>query len=205
MEENIKEKAINVIDKKKMKAIELIIQHPDCISILKSKYLTTDVLEYCLTEEPSIFRFIPHPSLEIINIALELDGANLKYVKKKDRKSLPIECFIKALNSNPREALPYVPKKYLSEEIKTEIFDASPEAIKENSIRIAQEDFLKDRIKENPQNIKYVTDPSDELKCIALSEDPNIALYFDELTPKMMDIIDEKYPNLSGVLPNYKR
>lgn len=194
----------NVIDKKKMKAIELILQNPDSIPLIKEKYLTPDVLEYCLSEEPSIFRFIPHPSMAVINIALELDGSNLEFIKKKDRKSLPIECFIRALNSNPKEALPYVPKKYLSEEIKASIFDSNPEVIKENSIKLG-EDFLKDRIKENPQNIKYVTDPSEEIKCLALEQDPNIALYFEELTEKMMDIIDEKYPNLKDVLPNYKR
>lgn len=195
----------NVISHKRMMAIELIIQHPEYIPIVKDKYLTDDILEYCLMEEPSVFRYIPDPSTRIINTALGLDGGNLKYIKKKVRKELPMESFIRALSSNPREALPYIPKNLLTEEMKAEIFDSSPEAIKESNIKIAQDDFLKSRIKENPQNIKFVIDPSDELKCIALREDPNIALYYDELTPAMMDIIDEKYPELKEVLPNYKR
>ena len=76
--------------------------------------------------------------------------------------------------------------------------------VRQYGVRI-REDFLRDKIRENPSLIKYVVDPSDDLKCLALEQDPNIALYFDELSPKMMDVIDRKYSSLKDSLPNYKR
>lgn len=205
MSEKTQKTNSQIPNEKIKRTIDLILQFPECISLIKNKYITDDILEYCLLEDPTIFKYIPHPSMRIISAALEIDGGNLKHVKKKTRKVLPVEYFIKAINSNPEEALSYVPKKYIPEDLKVEILDTHPELIKENKIKIVQDDFLKDKIKINPQYIKFITDPSEDLKCIALESDPNIALYFDELTPRMMDIIDEKYPTLKEVLPNYNR
>lgn len=192
-------------DNKLNLAIALITKHPQYIPVMKSKYLTDDVLIICLEDEPSLFRFIPNPSLNIIKVALQLDGGNIKYVKKKIRKQLPAEFLVMAVNSNPREALPYVPKKYIPEEIKHQIFDTDPELLQENNLDITSESFLRSRVDECPAVIKYITNPSEELKCFALRKDPNTALYFDTLTPKMMDVIDELYPGLRATLPNYNR
>ena len=138
-------------------------------------------------------------------MALQLDGGNIKYIKKKIRKELPPELFVMAVSSNPRDALPYVPKKYIPEEIKQQIFDTDPELLQENNLKIASESFLRSRVEASPAVIKYITDPSEDLKCLALRKDPNTALYFDTLTPSMMNVIDELYPGLRATLPNYNR
>lgn len=182
-----------------------IINHPDCIPLLKRKWVSEDILMMCMEEEPSIFRYFKSPTLNIIRRGLELDGGNLQFVPKKRRKKLPMDFFMIAVDSNPRDALPFVPKKFISEETRRKLFVSDPSLIKDNDLDMMQTDFLKARIEECPADIKYIKDPSNELKCIALRSDPNTALYFDELTPEMMDIIDELYPSLKDSLPNYRR
>lgn len=193
-------------DPEKLKlAKHYIINHPGCIPLLKRKWLTDDILIMCMEEEPSIFGYIKRPTMNVIRRGLELDGGNLKHIPKKRRKRLPIDCFVLAVDSNPRDALPYVPKAFISEELKRKLFVSDPSLIKNNDLDMMQTDFLKARIEECPADIKYIKDPSNELKCIALRSDPNTALYFDELTPEMMDIVDELYPSLKDSLPNYRR
>ena len=182
-----------------------IINHPACIPLLKKKWVSDDILISCMEEEPGIFQYLKNPSMKVICKALELDGGNLRYIPKKRRKRLPIDFLLSAVDSNPRESLPFIPKKFISEEVKKKLFVSDPSLIRDNDLDMMQTDFLKSRIEENPADIKYIKDPSNELKCIALRADPNTALYFDELTEDMMDIIDELYPTLKDSLPNYRR
>ena len=185
--------------------IHHIVNHPDCIPLLKNKWRTDDVYIACLEEEPSIFQFIPHPTLKVIKTALQLDGENIKYVKKKARKDLPPEFYLIAVDSNPRGSLPYIPKKYVPTELRERVFEKDPSLIIDNDLKIIENDFIKAQIEEDPARIKFVKDPSNELKCIALRKNPNVALYYDYLTDEMMDIIDELYPSLKDSLPNYRR
>ena len=89
-------------DKKLNLAVTLITKNPEYIPIMKEKYLSDDVLAMCLEDEPSLFKFIPNPSLRIIKLALQLDGGNIKYIKKKIRKQLPSDYLVMAVDSNPR-------------------------------------------------------------------------------------------------------
>ena len=186
-------------------AIQYITSHPDCIPILKKRWRTDDVYIACMEDEPSIFQYIPKPSLKVIKAALRLDGENIRYIKKKMRKTLPPEFYIIAVDSNARGALPYIPKKYISAEVKEQIFESDPELLLANNLALVENDFIRAQIEEDPSRIKYVKDPSNELKCLALSKSPNTALYYDSLTEEMMDIIDEMYPSLRDSLPNYTR
>lgn len=188
---------------------EQIMENPELITIIKNRYLDDDMLEKCLDSEPSVFKYIKDPSPRIIRAALIADGGNLAYIPELVRRRLPIEFFILALQSNVYGSLPYIPEELLNDvmcdEIKEKlIFDVDPEMVRQYGVKI-REEFLRDKIRENPSLIKYVVDPSDDLKCLALEQDPNIALYFDELTPKMMDVIDTKYSSLKDSLPNYTR
>jgi hypothetical protein len=188
---------------------EQIMENPKLITIIKNRYLDDDMLEKCIDAEPTVFRYIKNPSMRIIRAGLIADGGNLAYIPESCRENLPSEFFIFALQSNLYGAIQYVPEDQLHHGISTEIkekliFERDPEIAYKYGVSL-REEFLRDRIRYDPSLIKYVVDPSDELKCLALEQDPNIALYFDELTPKMMDVIDRKYPSLKGSLPNYTR
>lgn len=188
---------------------EQIMENPELITIIKNRYLDDDMLEKCIDSEPTVFKYIKDPSPRIIRAALIADGGNLAYIPENARSHLPVEFYIYAMQSNVYGALPYIPEDLLQDEVDDKIkekliFDVDPEMVRQYGVRI-REDFLRDKIRENPSLIKYVVDPSDDLKCLALEQDPNIALYFDELSPKMMDVIDRKYSSLKDSLPNYKR
>lgn len=188
---------------------EQIMDNPRLITIIKKRYLDDDMLEKCIDSEAGVFQYIKNPSMRIIRAAIMADGGNLAYIPEYKRNSLPVEIFIYALQSNLYGAIKYIPEGILtnglSHEIKEKlIFDNDPEIAFKYGINVRDE-FLRDKIRHDPSLIKFVTEPSDELKCLALEGDPNIALYYDELSPNMMDIIDRKYPSLKGQLPNYTR
>lgn len=186
-------------------AIKAIVEHPKLIPLFK-KSLTEDcILMVCLEEDPTIFQYIPKPSLKVIKKGLELDGGNLRHIKKKVRKTLPSEFFLIALDSNPAGAIPYIPKDLIPAQVKEQLLMEDPDLLKQNNVDLVETAFLKNQIEEDPSKIKYIVNPSNELKCMALRKDPNIALYFDELTNEMMDIIDEMYPSIRESLPNYTR
>lgn len=166
------------------KVFRCLLENPEYIDIIKKKYLDDDMLERLLEADPSLFRYIKHPSQRIINVGLSLDGGNICYLKKKVRKSLPPESLIMALNSNPETAMRYIHKDC-------------------NSVDV--ENYLIAQIEEAPNMIQFVNNPSEKLKCLAISKDPKVALYFETLSNGMMDIIDAKYPELRSSLPNYTR
>ena len=65
--------------------------------------------------------------------------------------------------------------------------------------------FILQELERQPNLIKLIKNPSNKMKCVALDNDPNVALYFDSLTDEMMDIIDAKYPHLKDSLSTYTR
>ncbi len=194
----------NKEQKMKMMIIDCLVDHPEYIRIIKSKYIDDDLIEDVMRKQPELFKYIKSPSLRIINVGLEIDGGNLKYVDSERVKGLPVESFGLALESNPREAVKYIPKGILSNDLKLRIFDTDPDIFNENHINIDEQSIIP-RIHEEPSLIKYIPNPSESLKCMALKEDPYVALYFDTMTPSMMDIIDEYWPQYRNNLPNYTR
>lgn len=185
-------------------AIKLITSHPEYISLIKRKYLTDDVLEEALQLEPDIFKLIKNPSDRIIDIALDLDGSNIKYLSQSKIRALSEDTLISALNSNFNEAINYIDSDSLSEVTRVRIFLSDPITALENGIHVPESCVIT-AVTQTPNMIRYIPHASEEIKCAALSVEPNVALYFDKLTDKMMDIIDEKYPYLKGRLPNYTR
>ena len=189
-------------------AIECILQNPKCIPIIKHKLIDDDLLEVIIDTDPSIFcdivKYIKVLSLRIINVGLEKDGGNLKRLSQETIQKLPFESFLIAVENNPKEALPFIPSDLLTEAIKAEIFQRDPDIIHDNNITI-NETYLTSNIEQYPSNIKYVVNPSETLKCLAIKEDPHVALYFRELTEKMMDTIELYHPTYVDKLPNYTR
>lgn len=190
--------------KMKKMIYECLVDHPEYIRIIKSKYINDDLIESVMRVEPEIFKHIKHPSLRIINAGLDIDGGNLKYLSSEKLASLPPASFEIALESNPREAIKYVPKGMLDERTKFNIFIEDPDVIRDNNIRI-DEELLTQQIIENPSLIKYVNNPSETLICTAIRWDVNVALYYPLLSEKMMDVIDEYWPEYRDKLPNYIR
>lgn len=183
---------------------ELMIEHPEYICLVKNKLLTDDIIEECMNDNPDIFAYLRHPSIPIINIAFEMDGGNIANLHKDQRNNLPLDTIRIALESDIERSIDYININELPLEMRVDAFLQRPDLVLSRGADIP-ESYVISEIQKAPNIIKYVNNPTEEMKCLAISLDPYTALYFQELTDKMMDIIDEKYPQLTGSLPNYTR
>ena len=185
-------------------AVDLIANNPEIIPLLKNKYTTDDVLEDALDMNPDIFKFIKDPSNRIIAKALDMDGANIQYIDKDVVKSLPEELLLSAIDSVDDHLTSLdIDFDEISEESKLDIFVQDPVKAIQCGINVPDYFILKE-IQKSPNLIRYIKNPTNKMKCVALDLEPNVAVYFDSLTDEMMDIIDSKYPHLKE-LPTYTR
>lgn len=175
-----------------------VTENPWIILTLKRAIVKDGLIEYALTLEPLIFRHIKHPSIPISYKAVELEGTNLRFVPRSHISKRLCEIAVK---SNPR-ALLYVPDKYRDEDMEIQCFDLDPSLLEYFEV---DDDYFIQRLDENPSIVRYKKTLDESIICEAIKRDYNIALYFDKLTPKMKKILDEYYPQVVNMLPNYKR
>ena len=191
-------------DARKRLAIKYITEYPEIIPLLKDRYLTDDILEECIRLEPDVFKYIKDPSNRLISAAFEIDGGNARYVPKNKILCLPEDTIMSAIESNYEGAMSYIDFKYLSVEAQLDIFMKDPVRALEYGMEVP-ECYIMTEIRKTPNIIRYIPNATEEMKCEALRLEPNVALYFGTLSEEMMDIIDEQYPYLINVLPNYTR
>lgn len=185
-------------------AVDLIANNPEIIPLLKNKYTTDDVLEDALDMNPDIFKFIKDPSNRIIAKALDMDGANIQYIDKERLKTIPEELLLSAIESvDEPDASLDIDFDDISEESRIDMFVQDPVKAIQCGITVPDYFMLKE-IQKSPNLIRYIKNPTNKMKCVALDLEPNVAVYFDSLTDEMMDIIDTKYPHLKE-LPTYTR
>lgn len=185
-------------------AVDLIANNPGIIPLLKNKYTTDDVLEDALDMNPDIFKFIKDPSNRIIAKALDMDGANIQYIDKEKLKTIPEELLLSAIESVDEPELSFdVNFDDISEESRIDMFVQDPVKAIQCGITVPDYFVIKE-IQKSPNLIRYIKNPTNKMKCVALDLEPNVAVYFDSLTDEMMDIIDNKYPHLKE-LPTYTR
>lgn len=183
------------------KLFGLLIEDPSMILLLKNKYISDDMWKFCIEREPSLFKYMKNPSLEMCYFALEIDGHNLKYIKNKfkDIKITRKMAFL-AISNCPK-AIFYVPQEILDTGLKELAFDKDPSLMK--SFQFIRPDYIEKVIENNPANVKYINNPDEDIICQALLKEPNICVYFNTLTPKMKKIIEEKYPQLIPFYSNF--
>ena len=184
-------------------AVNMIANNPEILPFLKNKYTTDDVLEEALDINPDIFKFIKDPSNRIIIKALDMDGANIQYIDRERLNSLPDEILVSAIESVDDVSDLGVNFDDISEESRLDIFIQDPVKAIQCGINVPEYFMIKE-IQKSPNLIRYIKNPTNKMKCVALDLEPNVAVYFDSLTDEMMDIIDNKYPHLKE-LPTYTR
>lgn len=184
-------------------AVNMIVNNPEILPFLKNKYTTDDVLEDALDINPDIFKFIKDPSNRIIIKALDMDGANIQYIDRERLNNLPDEILVSAIESVDDVSDLGVNFDDISEESRLDIFIQDPVKAIQCGINVPEYFMIKE-IQKSPNLIRYIKNPTNKMKCVALDLEPNVAVYFDSLTDEMMDIIDIKYPHLKE-LPTYTR
>lgn len=185
-------------------AVDLIANNPDILNLLKDKYTTDDILEDALELNPDIFKFIKEPSMRIILKALDMDGGNIQYLDKEIIDSLSDDVLVAAIDTmDVNTIISDIDFESMSEETRVDIFVNDPIKALQCGVTVPEYFIIKE-LQKSPNLIRYVKNPTNRMKYIALENDPNVAVYFDSLTDEMMDIIDNKYPHLKN-LPTYTR
>jgi hypothetical protein len=185
-------------------AVDLIANNPDILNLLKDKYTTDDILEDALELNPDIFKFIKEPSMRIILKALDMDGGNIQYLDKEVIDSLSDDVLVAAIDTmDVNTIISDIDFESMSEETRVDIFVNDPIKALQCGVTVPEYFIIKE-LQKSPNLIRYVKNPTNRMKYIALENDPNVAVYFDSLTDEMMDIIDSKYPHLKN-LPTYTR
>ena len=185
-------------------AVDLIANNPYILNLLKDKYTTDDILEDALELNPDIFKFIKEPSMRIILKALDMDGGNIQYLDKEVIDSLSDDVLVAAIDTmDVNTIISDIDFESMSEETRVDIFVNDPIKALQCGVTVPEYFIIKE-LQKSPNLIRYVKNPTNRMKYIALENDPNVAVYFDSLTDEMMDIIDGKYPHLKN-LPTYTR
>lgn len=173
-----------------------ITENPWVLLTLKRSIVKDELIEYALSLEPALYKHLKQPSIPISYKAVEIEGTNLQFVP---RSYITKQMCQIAVKSNPK-ALLYVPEKYRDYDMEIECFDLEPSLLEHFDV---DDEYFKERIDERPSLVRYKKDLDEDIVCEALKKDYNIALYFDKLTPKMKKTLDEYYPQIVNMLPNY--
>lgn len=183
---------------------DILTEFPEAIRIIKSKYITEEDWDYALDTDPGLFRYAKYPTLKMCRTAISRDGTNIFKIKNYSD-------FTEAqFNELIDLAVRTTPSVYCDLERPYQTLARRKMAVSIDHTMIDDvgalpKDFVESIIDEDPSAIQYIRNPDDDLKCIALKSNPNSGLYFGELSPKMVDVINECWPEWINVLPNYPK
>lgn len=185
----------------KNKVLRLLIEDPTMISLVKSKYLTDDIWKFCIEREPSVFKYMIDPSVDMCFYALEQDGHNLKYIRNRF-KNIKIDYRMAYIAiSNCPKAIYYVPRNVLDEGLKELAIKKDPSFLM--SFKLENEDTIRELLEENPTVIKYIDDPLkyEDVICRIMVDNPNIIVYCNTITDSMREVLSKYHPEYLSFIP----
>ena len=177
---------------------DIVYNNPEFIVTIKTRYLTEELWEIAISQEPELIKFNPSPSKELCFYLLATD-ASLFYLVPKDKITKKM-CLL-AVRYFP-ENIKIVPPKFLSDELIELALKEDPSLTNElRDLDVYIDDkIIKKVIKENPSMIRYATEIDEDIVCEALKNNPMIITYIPKLTKKMERILDEYYPQYLQLL-----
>ena len=188
---------IEIDPRKESIILELLIEEPSLILMFKDEYITENMWKISIENEPPLFQFMVNPSDEIIQFALEQDGANIKYLKNMGIQITP-KMIYTAVKNYPG-AIYLIPKSLRSNKLKEYACTEDPSLMREFSLN---RKFIEARLKEDPTLVRYLPNPSEDQICKALEKDPSVCAYIKNFTPRMKSIIISKYPEIIPLISN---
>lgn len=184
----------------KERLLKVLVEDPTMILVIKNKYITDELWRFCIEREPSLFTEMKDPDEGMCEFALQVDGSNLKYIRKKfSHIKITTRMAYIAIMSCPKAIL-YVPEKILDEGLKEMAFDKDPTLMKE--FKYVRPEYVTKKMLENPANIKYINNPDEDMICNAIIAEPNICVYFEKLTPRMRTTLIEYHPQFLDLYQN---
>jgi len=182
------------------KILNAIMDDPEIVLIITEKFVDEEIWKFCIEREPSLFKKMKHPSESICMFACEVDGANLKYIKNKfTYVTITPGMVYVAVKSNPKAILS-VPKKLLNESIKEMAFDRDPSLMA--YFEDIREEYLEKLVNAKPYAIQYVLHPNETFVCEMIEKNPNICVYINNMTDKMMATLERCHPNYFSLYRN---
>lgn len=181
--------------------LSILSDDPSMILLIKNKYITENMWKICIESEPSLFQYMKDPSEEMILFALKENGANLDHVLKLENVKLTRKMMWTAVESYPA-AIFSVPERFMDRPLIERALDKDPSLMKQ--FKHLDHDYLLRKIKENPGVIQYINNPSDDLICEAILLNPNVCVYLKQLSPRMIALIWDRYPEIAAMLDTTK-
>lgn len=181
--------------RREMLLVDLIANDPSLILIFKSKYTTEPMWECAIKGDPSLFQHMKSPSDNMILFALREDGANIKYFIQMDIDFTP-QRMREAIKSYPAAIL-LIPEEYRSRSIKEFACSLDPTLLKE--VRVSKR-YIEKELKKDPNLVRFVEKPTEDQLYEAIKQNPNICAYVKTFTPRLKELVEEKYPDLVPML-----
>ena len=185
---------------------QLLTMNPFSIQAIKASYLDDDMWMYAIDLEPSVFQFIDSykkiPSTKLCMYAVKADGSNIRYIHPSRITDKMMDL---AHKTCPTAHL-YVKHTGGKEEGPTREKSLIPDRTAyQESMEEKMTSTILSQIRKNPSMIREIENPTDEMKAVALISNPDVLLYFDELSPFMVDLMYEYYPDIAPLYPNYTK
>lgn len=177
-------------DKVTEKIMRWIAEDPSMILIVKERYLTEDMWEYCIDQEPDLFTAMHNPSSEFIDKMVKKNGCLVLIALEKWANKVTKSTIYHAVCNMP-SIIGDIPEEYLDWQIKEAAYDRSPKLMQnDKSIRYS---YVERRIREDPTIIQYIDATEDQI-CEAIRMTPAVCVYVKNRTPKIKNLIQDLYP-----------
>lgn len=178
----------------------ILDEHPEAIVFIKSKYLTEEDWEDAIEKNPEVFPYCKNPTYEMCRAAVEYNGEFLFHCPKSFWDN---HLITQAVVATPH----VITDKRFPEEYKN--FDLTKLAVEHDPSILGDVDLPEEEIKRvlrwKPSAIRYMKHPSEDLICYALLRDPNLVLTLKRITPKMLKVVQEVYPDFTIAFPDKKK
>lgn len=172
------------------KIMRWIAEDPSMVLIIKNRYLTEDMWDYCIEQEPELFSAMQNPSSEFIDKVVKKNGYLILIAIEKWPEKVTKNMVYHAVCNIP-DIIVDIPNKWLDWRIREAAYDRSPKLMKfDKSIRYA---YVERRIREDPTVIQYISATEDQI-CEAIRLSPAVCVYIKNMTPRIKDLIRELYP-----------
>lgn len=182
---------------------QLLTMNPFAIQAIKGNYVDDEMWMYAIDLEPTVFQFIESykkiPSTKLCMYAVRADGSNIRYI----HPSRITEHMMDVAHRTCPTAHLYVKHNHDKEGVTREKTLVPERSSYQESMEEKMTNTILSQLRKNPSMIREIKDPTDEMKAVALVANPDVLLYFDELSPFMVQLMDEYYPDIASMYPNY--
>ena len=174
----------------------MLSEDPSLILMFKEKSITENMWKVAIENEPSLFQHVKNPSEQLILLALKEDGANIKYLKHMGIAITPqmIYCAVK----NYPGAIFLLPPELRTRSVVEFACTEDPTLMRDVKLK---KEFIDRRLRQDPTLVRFLKNPTEDQYCKALEVNPDMCAFIETFTPKMIDIILSKYPDIVQLIP----